>query len=235
MAGCIPKHVACEWHIPNFIAGPTGCTLPVGNENRARREAGGTLFRSIAAGDVTNDIEIKIDYVPEIVPAVGTVTLEIYINGLGLQESHSVAQGGSPFQSGIPLLRTKLNTDSSLIIMPTIDVQTTGTGTFDTYTNIWDSSLDDDTQLSDAALVALKDGEGPRSDTGTLDGIRTGPAYTMAHIEASEMSSAEGVLSTLGGGTRYWNGACWKSFDPVVPDCAGSPLICGAGPETDCP
>jgi len=60
-----------------------------------------------------------------------------------------------------------------------------------------------------------------------LSNIRTGPALKMIYFQATEKNSEIGELISE---TRYWNGACWKAYDPLNPDCidaskyGGSPV-----------
>lgn len=252
MSSCIPRHIACGWYNPvldaGFIAGTKGCTLTTTSEGRARLEAGGTLFRSITFNTIANSIEVIsiwqidagsppigspsgwIDYnsgihtLDEVVGVKLTITL-----GLEVETFYATQIPGSPWISGINELRTKVNdigTGSTLVTMPTLDAQTTGTA--GSPVDTWDATLDDADHLSEFDTNnTLSEGFGPPYENNLLENIRTGPALSLIFIEKSE--DIDGVIITPNE-TKYWNGACWKTHSPTVPDCAGSPPDCGAEP-----
>lgn len=61
--------------------------------------------------------------------------------------------------------------------------------------------------------------------------LRTGPMYSLIHINKSEKYNEVGSMSTVNE-TRYYNGACWKSFDPAADPCNYTNL---GSPRSDCP
>ena len=257
MGICVPKHIVCDWYAPVFTPGPTGCTLPIYSESKARLLIGGSFFRSKDIGAQTNEIWISSTWQ---VHAGGSpndwrdynagggdtiadvVGVDIIITNNVITEPYRADQigAGSPpwTLSGIPSLRSQLST-SQLVEMPEIDVQTVLTSPEDT----WDSTADDDDHLAEFSSTYLSGGTSGPTTKAELDAIRTGPALTMVYIDTSEKGNADGSITELGE-TRYWNGYCYKGYTPDAPDChdpadhtgspAGSPPFCGSGPESDC-
>jgi len=241
------------------MAGTEGCTLTTTTEGRARLKAGGTLFRSLAFNTIVNGIEINskwqveagsppigspsgwIDYnsgspsfhtFADLVGVKLTITLGTTIEVF--YATQTVDTTGSPGEwtwneNGIKELRTKINNiteGSSLISLPELDAKTVVLPS-----STWDASLDDADHMSEfgngSPVLSLSGGFGPPHETNLLKNIRTGPALTLIFITESE--DIAGVVITPDE-TRYWNGACWKSHNPTIPDCAGSPPDCGSDP-----
>lgn len=251
MAICVPKHVICNWYVPTFVAGTTPSLLQETDETRARLVAGGSFFRSVDVGPYTNNIQVTSTwevndggwrvYNPgapdfDTLLDIGRVRLSLSTGVPAQDESYTATQtytGGSPAWTvnAIPSLRTQLSS-SNLVTMPVSDIQ-----------QPWNIGLDADHLEEFDSFLAGGTG-GPTTPTG-LAGIRTGPAQSLIYIKNSEINSSDGSMNALQI-TRYWNGACWKAYDPLSPDCndpadsigsppTGAPLFCELGPESDCP
>lgn len=243
---CVPKPVACNWHIPTFTASATMCTLPEYNELRSRVAAGGTFFRSSDVGAQMNNIQVSCVYeifsggewIPGGIGSPYSFSGRAHLvldNGIDTQDYYATLnafKGGSPIQiiwsdGGIADLRAQLEIGSPLVRMPIYDiVQPWKYGSPEV-------GVDSD-HISEFS-INLSGGSGGPDGTirANLDAIRTGPAYTSVYIKYSERNTVDGSQLLLGE-VQYWNGACWKFDDPANPPCAGSPLNCTGGPEADC-
>lgn len=268
MGICVPKHIVCDWYTPNFTAGVISCELKIDTENVARLAAGGTFFRSIFAGTQANSIVVSsnwqvcaiggcgvgspandwIDYTGsggspmlDIVGVKLTITDSITVETYYAAQNGVLVTGGSPettaFEwqtSAIDSLRSQVTTSSQLITMPTIDTQAPWN---------YGSPAPTDSDHLVEFNSNLAGGNGPSSTVDYLDAIRTGPALTMVYISFSDAGVSDGTMTELGE-IRYWNGACWKEYNPTSPDCedpvnVGSPegsprLFCELGPSSDC-
>lgn len=220
ISSCIPTHITCGFYEPDFEGGNEPCNLKIFSETRSRLEAGGTLFRSIAVGLSTNDIAIE-----SILEGDCSMTINVYYNGT-LEETFNAGQScSSPWSvNAITTLRATINSGSTLIEMPTSDVNGIA----------WNSIADDSDHLSAFSLTLLTGGNGAPTNPNNYSGgqkVRTGPIYSMIYIDTSEEGSANGSSVDVQL-TKYFNGGCWKSFDPLVPDC-GPSGACPPSPE--CP
>lgn len=238
MGICVPKHVVCNWYTPTFAAGTTPCLLQETNETRSRRVVGGTFFRSVDVGTYVNNIQVESiwqvddggwrDYntgAPNFDTLFDVVGVKLNITDGAVFESYTASQpysGGSPawLSSAIPSLRSQLSS-SVLVTMPANDVQ-----------EPWNTGLDDD-HLAEFSLTNLSGGTGGPITAGGLDSLRTGPAQTLIYIKKSEINNSNGTMDDIQI-TRYWNGTCWKTYDPLLPDCEdpNNPPDCSG---TGCP
>jgi len=247
MSICVPRHIACGWYEPNFIAGNESCELQIFTESRSRLLEGGTFFRSIEIGQHTENIQIGCKWQVatggspawryygggDTLADVGQVELTI-TNGTTTEIFFAAQQivgspNGSPiiWVNAIPNLRAQLigsPSGSQLVDMPEDDIQTIMGGSPTT----WKASLYDADYIGEFLLSNLVGGSGGPTTETELDKIRTGSVMTMLYIDQSESDNPDGSLSDVKE-TRYWNGACWKYYDPIAiaPDCDGLSL-CGS-------
>jgi hypothetical protein len=264
MGICVPKHVVCGWYEPVFVAGATGCTLPTDNthpgnglgvERKGRLEAGGAFFRSLEFGPQTNNINITStwqvydggdwrDYIAGSDLFTDIIGVKLVVTDGVTTETYTADQtpigvsplvgwnGGSPTDAkSIDVIKQEVATSSSLIIMPDTD----GIGNWPSNSPPDPDDPRDTATGLDEFSDTLKNGSGPNTDPSWLNTIRTGPVMTLVMVTDSE--DANGNLVEDANVTRYWNGACWKSYDPTNPDCAdpnNPPADCGLGPASDC-
>lgn len=259
MGECVPNHIACEWHEPDFVSGSEGCSLTTFNESKARLLIGGTFFRSIGIGSNQNNISVESvwqvddgglrDYngATDLETDVVEVLVTIRINGIVQAPSpYHVPQvgvtvtGGSPefnytnwTTSAIDGLRTLLS--SSIILnMPDIDLKVDGAGS----PNTWNRFVDEGSHLTEFSASLSGGSGGPADGTQDFTDIRTGPIYNLVFIVESEVNTDDGSVDDVNE-LRFWNGNCWKPFDSNAPECSlpttipGS-AVCLAGPESEC-
>ena len=247
MGICVPKNITCGWYTPTFTSGSTPCTLLSYDESRSRVALGGSFFRSIDVGTHTNDITISniwqvddggwraYNSDTDTLEDVGRVELSI-TDGTIVELYHADQRysdsSSSWIVNAIPSLRGLLSA-SILITMPSIDIP-----------QPWDSSINGGDHLTEFIVTNLSGGTGGPTTQGELAFIRTGPASTIIYINNSEVDNVDGSSTELRE-TRYWNGYCYKLYNPTIPDCTdpslsvgspptGSPLFCELGPEADC-
>jgi hypothetical protein len=238
MGICVPKHVVCGWYTPNFTAGVEGCTLPTAPaETRGKLTAGGTFFRSIEFGSHVDNINISATY--QVGGAgspdswrdynTGSPTFDAFTDIVGLRvvitdgsttENYYILQealGESPDAgwsvNGITELRSKISASSTLVTMPDLD-----------NNGGWDKSTDEETILG-AFSGSLSGGTG--APVTGLGSIRTGPFYTLYHIQDSEDIDGNTYTANV---VRFWNGASWNSFSSTSPSNCANPN----DPPTDC-
>jgi len=241
MSVCVPKHVVCGWYTPDFTAGNTGCTLPTAvSETRGKLTAGGTFFRSIEFGSHVDNINITATY--QVGGAgspdswrdynTGSPAFDVFTDIVGVKvvitdgittEPYYISQeafGESPeagwSANGIDELRTKVG-GSALITMPALD-----------NNGGWDKNTDEDNHL-EAFSGSLNGGTG--APVTGLGSIRTGPFYTLYHIQDSEDDNGDTYTANV---VRYWNGASWNAFSSTSPECAdpnNPPTDCNLGPS----
>jgi len=224
MSFCVPKHIAClgdTAYTPNFINGPTPCTLLSVNETKSRLSID-TLFRSRNVGYEVNNITIACQWLNSIggpasigSPIVAsdvaqvklTVTYGAYTQDYLANQSYD--SGTGTWSSAIPNLRSQINGDvNSVIDMPTSD----------------NGLVTDGDYLTSFSTTNMVGGTGAPLDPDAA-GIRTGPILALVYISSSEINTTDGTLAPLHE-TRYYNGQCWKLFDPTANNCAtyaGSP------------
>jgi hypothetical protein len=201
---CLPSYS----YTPTFVAGSTGCTLPVYNKHRARLFDGGTYFRSIAQGSSWNLTEISITKNGE------DYTLTITHPGEDT-ETFTITQGSNivdpllPCTPGIAELRALVNhatTGSKIIEMYErgLDVE-------------FDPAGEDDLCLSEFPPTAMTGGEGAPTDSATLATIRTGPSRSLIAIQTMEALDGTPVTPPTSERVQQWNGTAWAEYSNVVP------------------
>lgn len=229
-----PKYheLICDTYTPNFTAGPTPCTLPsYPLVTKSRLQAGGTLFRSVQTGGAANVNNITLQCVVTPVSTVGFVVTEnvdfTITDPFGVVYNiptiTQIYDGGSPevcIQNGFSQLRTALNSNP-VVDMPLDD--TVGSG--------WTAAMNESFCLitafgptNMAGATVLPDGSGT---------IRTGPAYTLAHIVDAE-TGATGEVTTVDA-ISEWDGDQWVAhpsalYEPAL-DANGDVIT----PHPDCP
>ena len=239
MSGCQPKSVVCGSYIPDFTPGGQSCKLKSYTLTRARLESGGTFFRTKNVNFTANKVSVSCTWLAqsgtymgdppdvdrsqweettiqgdvewvEFIVSYDSSPVETYY------EEQSYSSGWLPTSHGaITGLRTQINNNAdSLIEMPTLDTP-----------GGWISSSGDDDHIgyfSDTFLT----GGGGNAPVAPSSAIRTGPAYTMIYISASQRNVANGSTTTLNPGEIwYWgvhepdNVLTWLKYDPSKPDC----------------
>ncbi len=257
MGICVPKPVVCNWYIPTFTPSAVDCVLPSYNESRARLVAGNVVWRSIDAGPSENDITVQVEWLDgsgdvttfellcETVRL--TVTKNAVVEVYTAAQSASIGTMGTVWVSGIPSLRSQLDSSSTLVTIPIEDGET-GLAPGPPGTPIIEQVTPDFTQQVLSTISTgdhldiidppqnLSGGVGGPTDASGLAAIRTGPAYSMIHIAESDVNSDVGIPQLVNE-TRYWNGACFVDHDPANPSCEdpdNPPASCGLGPLSDC-
>ena len=259
MSICVPKHITCNWYTPDFVAGNSPCVLQGKSETRSRLTAGGIQLRSTDFGVKSDNIQIELKIYNGTISFPG-FQAPYFTSGTGLAPPCGTLGTVGDFTTElIELIVTFVPTGISTYYYA---CQQTNTGS-PSCTENGTANLQDALNQDVDSIVEL-----PSSDNGFInnqcaisaitssllsggtpiapvaDNYRTGPAFTMLYITTSE--NADGTATGLGNyGTRYWNGACWKGYDPTTPDCTdpslsigspptGSPLLCELGPTSDC-
>lgn len=228
-----PKYheLICDTYTPNFTAGPTPCTLPsYPLVTKSRLTAGGTFFRSTQTGGAANVNNIILQCTITPVSVVGSIVTEnvdftitdsfgVVTNIPTITQIHDTGSPEVCVQSGYAQLRTALNSNNE-VDMPLLDTPA-----------VWDQSTDEGFCM----LTAF----GPTNMTGATvlpDGsgaIRTGPAYTLAHIVQAETGDA-GEITDINA-ISEWDGVQWVAnpsplYAPAI-DANGDVIT----PHPDCP
>jgi len=237
-----PKYnpLICGNYSPNFTAGAVPCTLQsVARVARARLLAGNTFFRSVqtAAFVDVNSINLNCTVTP--LGIVGTVQSEqvdlIITDEFGVvNPTISIIQEidlGSPttcISHGPSLLRAALTGNPS-VIMPPSDDGDGGSG--------WSIVGPTPPNLEPCFIIPfnanLSGGIGlPPGGDGSS--IRTGPTFTLMHIQEAETGPA-GEIDINVNEISEWDGTQWiahpSSLHNVAIDAQGNIIA----PHPDCP
>ncbi len=237
MPSCTPTFTPLTGSPPTL----EGCVMDSFTETRSRALVGGSLFRSVNVGTLTNIISIRNEWMVndptgspaelrqyndmiDILADVTHTRLSVLVSGIVVEDYtvpqspiFSVSPVSITWNTGLTQLRIDLAAANSLVIMPSMD-----TGGDPTAVPL---PVVDADHLSEFSVQGLTGGSG--HPVGPAHSIRTGPAFALINIAESETNNADGSFSQLQE-PRYWNGTCWKAFNSVSP-----PTACDSEPS--CP
>jgi len=226
-----PKYheLVCDTYTPNFAASGEICVLQTTKEvTKARKEAGGTFFRSVKDGGSGNVNNITLECLVTAGSPPGTDNVVFKITDIDAIEVvdrtvytiEFTQDSGSPCSigdDGIKKLRGILNAGSPNypypVIMPEVDNE-----------QPWDAATQDAHCTIAEFTPAVSMGGAKVLPDGSVS-IRTGPAFTLFHIQTAE-TGTKGEITDVNA-LSEWDGVQWIAYpSELYAAGSGSPALC---------
>ena len=237
MTAIFPKYheLICKTYTPDFTASGTPCTLQsAALVTRSRLPIGGTFFRSKQNGSVgdVNKIRLKCEITDVTVvgsPPTNIITEDVVFTITDQRPDVDVVTilptfqqrlfTGSPIkcvENGFDNLRTAL-VGNLLVTMPADDTSDSASGDPDIDLNLQASGwvLADEDECFLTSFESNLTGATVLTLAGS-PAIRTGPAFTLFHINGAETEN-DGGITTLNGVSEY-DGTQWIAYPSTLYD-----------------